>query len=76
MASRRIAQTKPPGADVPTFGPSRRLDYEVELGIWVGPGNPDGRPIAVDDAADHIAGYCLLTPDSVCGIAALRSIRT
>jgi fumarylacetoacetase len=53
-------QTKPPDAEVPTFGPSRRLDYELELGIWVGPGNPDGRPITIDDAADHIAGYCLL----------------
>ncbi len=53
-------QTKPPEAEVPTFGPSRRLDYELELGIWVGPGNPGGAPIAIDEAADHVAGYCLL----------------
>lgn len=44
----------------PTFGPSRRLDYELELGIWVGPGNAHGEPIAIDAAGDHIAGFCLL----------------
>lgn len=53
-------QTRPPEADAPVFGPSRRLDYELELGIWIGPGNPDGTPIGIDEAADHIAGYCLL----------------
>jgi fumarylacetoacetase len=53
-------QTKPPDAAEPSFGPSRRLDYELELGIWIGPGNPDGRLIAIDEASAHIAGYCLL----------------
>ena len=53
-------QRKAPDADVPEYGPSRRLDYELELGMWVGPGNRLGEPIAVGDAADHIAGYCLL----------------
>ena len=53
-------QRKPPDADTPDYGPSRRLDYELELGIFVGPGNHLGQPIPISEAADHIAGYCLL----------------
>jgi fumarylacetoacetase len=53
-------QRKPPDADMPDYGPSRRLDYELELGIFVGPGNQLGQPIPIAEAADHIAGYCLL----------------
>jgi fumarylacetoacetase len=53
-------QRKPPDADVPDYGPSRRLDYELELGIWIGAGNELGSPIPIGEAADHIAGYCLL----------------
>ena len=53
-------QRKPPDADAPEYGPSRRLDYELELGIWIGPGNELGSPIPIGEAADHIAGYCLL----------------
>jgi fumarylacetoacetase len=53
-------QRKPPEADAPVFGPSRRLDYELELGVWIGPGNYLGQPIAIDEAPDHIAGLCLL----------------
>jgi fumarylacetoacetase len=53
-------QRKPPDADVPEYGPSRRLDYELELGIWIGCGNDLGHPIPIGEAADHIAGYCLL----------------
>ena len=53
-------QRKPPDADAPEYGPSGRLDYELELGIWVGRGNELGAPIPIGDAADHIAGYCLL----------------
>jgi fumarylacetoacetase len=45
---------------IPSFGPSRSLDYELELGVWIGPGNELGTPIAVADAANHIAGFCLL----------------
>lgn len=44
----------------PTFGPARNLDFELELGIWIGPGNPLGKTIAIDDAEQSIAGYCLL----------------
>ena len=44
----------------PTFGASRRLDYELELGVWIGPGNRLGAPIPIGEASDHIAGFCLL----------------
>jgi fumarylacetoacetase len=53
-------QTKAPDADAPSFGPSKRLDFELELGIWIGQGNDLGTPIDISDAAQHIAGYCLL----------------
>jgi fumarylacetoacetase len=53
-------QRKPPEAEVPEYGPSRRLDYELELGIWIGRGNELGQPIPVSEAGEHIAGYCLL----------------
>jgi fumarylacetoacetase len=53
-------QRKLPDADMPDFGPSRRLDYELELGIWIGEGNELGQPIFIAEASDHVAGYCLL----------------
>ena len=53
-------QRKVPDADTPEYGPSRRLDYELELGIWIGRGNELGSPIPIDEAAEHIGGYCLL----------------
>ena len=57
---RPSGQRKPPDGEVPEYGPSRRLDYELELGIWIGRGNELGQPIAIAEAGDHIAGYCLL----------------
>ena len=53
-------QRKAANADAPEYGPSRRLDYELELGIWVGRGNELGSPIPIGEADEHIAGYCLL----------------
>jgi fumarylacetoacetase len=53
-------QRKAPEADAPEYGPSRRLDYELELGLWIGEGNELGSPIPIAEAGDHIAGYCLL----------------
>nr|WP_183933953.1 fumarylacetoacetase [Sphingomicrobium lutaoense] len=53
-------QRKAPDEDVPARGPSARLDYELEMGIWVGEGNALGDPIPVEEASQHIAGYCLL----------------
>ncbi|MFD6319266.1 fumarylacetoacetase [Methylorubrum thiocyanatum] len=57
---RPSGQTKGPDADTIRFGPSQRLDYELELGVWVGPGNALGEPIPIGEAEAHIAGYCLL----------------
>ena len=53
-------QRKGPDEEAPSFGPSRRLDYELELGIWIGRGNELGRPIPIGEAREHIAGFCLL----------------
>ena len=53
-------QRKRPDEAAPSFGPSKRLDYELELGIWVGPGNDLGAPIPIREAGEHIAGFCLL----------------
>lgn len=57
---RPCGQRKAPEADSPVYGPTARLDYELELGVWIGPGNALGKPIAIGQAADHIAGFCLL----------------
>jgi len=57
---RPSGQRKAADADAPEYGPSRRLDYELELGIWIGHGNDLGSAIPIGEAADHIAGYCLL----------------
>jgi fumarylacetoacetase len=57
---RPSGQRKAPDADAPEYGPSRRLDYELELGLWVGRGNRLGDPIPIAEAEEHIAGWCLL----------------
>jgi len=44
----------------PDFGPCARLDFELELGIWIGRGNTLGESIPIDHADEHVAGYCLL----------------
>ena len=53
-------QRKAPDADTPEYGPTRRLDYELELGLWIGEGNDLGSPIRIDEAPRSIAGWCLL----------------
>ena len=53
-------QRKPAKETEPSFGPCRNLDYELELGVWIGPGNRQGQPIPIGEAAEHIAGFCLL----------------
>jgi fumarylacetoacetase len=42
------------------FGPTRELDYELEVGIWLGPGNELGSPIPINEARQHVAGFCLV----------------
>src|SRR3990167_4833262 len=53
-------QRKLPEAEMPVYGDSTKLDYELELGVWMGRGNVLGEPIPIAEAAEHIAGYCLL----------------
>ena len=42
------------------FGPAQELDYELELGAFLGPGSVIGQPIPIREAGEHIAGVCLL----------------
>ncbi|MGB8537432.1 MAG: fumarylacetoacetase [Acidobacteriaceae bacterium] len=48
-----------PGA-APRFAPCQALDYEIEVGFFVGAGNPMGDRIGIEDAASHLFGVCLL----------------
>lgn len=52
-------QTKAPDANEPSFGPCKRLDYELEMGIFIGKGNEMGHPIKITEADDHVFGLCL-----------------
>ena len=58
--TRPSGQTLSSGALTPTFGPSQMLDYEAEIGFFVGKGNELGNPIGVDDAEEHLFGVCLV----------------
>ena len=49
-----------PGESVPAFGPSLRLDYEMELGIFLGGATTPGEPVPISRAWRHIFGFCLL----------------
>ena len=53
-------QTRDDADAPPVFGPSKRLDYEMELGFFIGPGNNLGDPIPVTDALDHVFGFCIV----------------
>ncbi len=53
-------QSKDAAAEAPAFGPTRALDYELEVGFFVGPGNELGHPIPIAEAEQHIFGLCLL----------------
>jgi fumarylacetoacetase len=57
---RPCGQSLSPGVDRPQFGPSRRLDVELELGFVVGVGSRLGEPVRVDDFADHVFGVVLV----------------
>jgi len=57
---RPAGQTLPAGSDAPGFGPCSKLDFELELGVWIGPGNALGEPIPIARAAGHVVGLCLL----------------
>jgi fumarylacetoacetase len=53
-------QVKPPGEPKPTFGPSRKLDFEAELGWVVGVGTTPGVPVPIGDFAEHVFGVVIL----------------
>ncbi len=49
-----------PGTSQPLFAPTEKLDFELELGVWIGPGNEAGEPVSIGAAPDQVAGFCLL----------------
>lgn len=57
---RPMGQTKPADATAPTFGPSKSLDFELELGVFVGPGNRLGEPIPIGRALSSLFGVVLV----------------
>ena len=57
---RPSGQSMPADATVPVYGPSLRLDYELELAIWIGKGNALGQPVPLANAQEHVFGYGLL----------------
>ena len=59
-AKRPSGQTKPADSPEPLFGPSQMLDYELEVGFFIGEGNQLGSTIPIDRAEAHIFGLCLL----------------
>jgi len=57
---RPLGQVKADAAGVPVVGPTRRLDYEAEVGAYVGAGNALGVPVPIAAAREHLWGLCLL----------------
>ena len=57
---RPIGQLKAPESLTPVYAPSKRLDYEAELGFVIGPGNKLGQPVRIRDSAARVFGACLL----------------
>jgi fumarylacetoacetase len=57
---RPLGQTRPDDAEPPMYGPSRLLDYELEMGFFVGQGNAPGKTIPIGDAPDRIFGMCIV----------------
>ncbi|MCG8461325.1 MAG: fumarylacetoacetase [Holophagales bacterium] len=57
---RPSGQTKTPDADAPTFGPTKLLDYELEVGFFVGAGNELGSPVSLDESEGQLFGFVLV----------------
>ena len=57
---RPVGQRKRPDEETPSVGPSGMLDYEVEVGAFVGVGNALGAPVPVGEAGAHLFGLCLV----------------
>jgi fumarylacetoacetase len=58
--TRPNGQMLPNGAKDPTFGPTQMLDYEAEVGFFVGRGNDLGKPVPIDQAEERLFGICLV----------------
>lgn len=56
---RPYGQLKAPDQDCPTLAPCKRLDYELEVGIYIGQGNALGQPIPIEESEQHVFGLCL-----------------
>lgn len=67
-------QSHPIGSSQPSFGPSQKLDFELEMAAIVGPGNELGKPIGIDDAEDHIFGLVVMNDWSARDIQAWETI--
>jgi fumarylacetoacetase len=74
LIPRPVGQRLSAGAAVPTFGPSERLDFELELGFVAGLGNTHGSPIPIDAIRDYAYGYVLLNDWSARDIQAWESL--
>jgi fumarylacetoacetase len=57
---RPCGQTRPSDDEPPVFGPTKLLDFELEMGFFVGPGNRLGESIPIERAPDHIFGMTLV----------------
>jgi len=57
---RPSGQILPPDAETPVFGPCRLMDFELEMGFFIGAGNPQGEPVLVDEADERIFGLVLV----------------
>ncbi len=59
MFHRPVGQTKAPDASIPTVGPCKRLDYELEMGAFIGKSTRIGETIPIKNAEDHLFGLCI-----------------
>jgi len=67
-------QSRPPGADSPSFGPSARLDFEAELGFVVGARSELGHPVPASRFAEHVFGVCLVNDWSARDIQSFETV--
>ena len=57
---RPLGQLKKDSSPMPSYGPTAALDFESEVGMWVGKGNGLGDPVPMGQAEEHLAGFCLV----------------
>ena len=71
--ARPLGQIKPDPEGAPVFAPSRKLDFEIEMGFFVGAGNAHGNAVHIDEAEQHLAGVCILNDWSARDVQAWES---